>query len=94
VPVQSVRPPGKHLVGNRRRVVFVFACCAEPEPELEPEPETVKKPGTGTGTTMKFEWFRIPATNRPLSKVIKIVLMFSGLNGDFAFAISTFQKCD
>jgi len=40
--VQSVRPPGKHLVGNRRRVVFVFACCAEPEPELEPE--TVKKP--------------------------------------------------
>ena len=54
--VQSVHPPGKHLVDNRRRVVFVFACCAGPE--LEPEP--VKKPGAGTGTTVKFEWFRIP----------------------------------
>jgi len=32
--VQSVHPPGKHLVDNRRRVVFVFACCAGPE--LEP----------------------------------------------------------
>ena len=26
-------PPGKHLVDNHRRVVFVFACCAGPEPE-------------------------------------------------------------
>ena len=41
--VQSVHPPGKHLVDNRRRVVFVFACCAgpelEPEPVKNPEPE-------------------------------------------------------
>jgi len=48
---------GKHLVDNRRRVVFVFACCAGPEPELELKQEPVK---TRTGTTVKFEWFCIP----------------------------------
>jgi len=49
-------PHGKHLVDNRRRVVFVFACCAGTGTGTG----TSKKPGTGT--TVKFEWFRIPAS--------------------------------
>ena len=71
--VQSVRPPGKHLVDNRRRVVFVFACCAgpEPEPRTGTGTETSKKPGAGAGigTTVKFEWFRIPGRDHRFGDV-------------------------